>query len=290
MHRLCALIISILLILRASHCWAAEVSENPTQLSTNSGWTPLFDGKTLNGWHANLRGKEKNEDPTNVFQASDGVIHVYKDHVDGSNVSYGCLTTEKEYSYFHLRMEYKWGTKKFPPRAEVRRDAGLLYHVVPPYDVWPRSIECQIQENDVGDCFVVRGTQVATHVEIATIDTPSGPKKLPRYKPLADGGEPTTIGKGPIARIVKSSTHERDGWNTVEVVVHGSEKTTHIVNGHTVFVATDLRQLSADQTSWEPLDRGQIVLQAEYAEVLYRNVEIRPVPGGPLHARLNAEK
>jgi hypothetical protein len=290
MHRLCALIISILLILRASLCFAAEVSDVIAKVSPDSGWTPLFDGKTLNGWYTNLRGKKKNEDPTKVFQADNGVIHVYKDHAEGSDVSLGCLTTEQEYAYFHLRMEYKWGTKKFRPRAEVRRDAGLLYHVVPPYEVWPRSIECQIQENDVGDCFVVRGTQVATHAEIATIDTPSGPKQFPRYKPLADGGEPNTIGKGPIARIVKSSTHERDGWNTVEVIVQGSEKTTHIVNGHTVFEATNLRQLCADQKSWEPLDRGRIVLQAEFAEVLYRNIEIRPIPDGPLHSRLSAER
>ncbi len=290
MHRLCALIISILLILRASLCFGAEVSEVAAKTSTDSGWTPLFDGKTLNGWYTNLRGKKKSEDPTKVFQADNGVIHVYKDHAEGSDVSLGCLTTEQEYAYFHLRMEYKWGTKKFRPRAEVRRDAGLLYHVVPPYEVWPRSIECQIQENDVGDCFVVRGTQVATHVEIATIDTPSGPKQLPRYKPLADGGRSTTVGQGPIARIVKSSTHERDGWNTVEVIVHGSEKTTHIVNGHTVFEATNLLQLSVDQKSWEPLDHGQIVLQAEFAEVLYKNIEIRSIPGGPLHSHLHAEK
>jgi hypothetical protein len=281
MYRLCALIISILLTMRASLCSAAEVPENEAKAAINSGWVPLFDGKTLNGWYTNLRGKGRNEDPTKVFQASDGVIHVYKDHADGGDVSFGCLTTEKEFAYFHLRMEFKWGDKRFGPRAQVRRDAGVLYHVMPPYDVWPRSVECQIQEGDVGDCFVVRGTQVATHVEIATIDTPSGPKKLPRYKPLAEGGEPQTIGEGPIARIVKSNTPERDGWNTVEVIVHGNEKTTHIVNGHTVFEATNLRQLSADKKTWEPLDHGQIVLQAEYAEVLYRNIEIRPIPNTP---------
>jgi len=283
MLRSFALVIYILILLRASLCFGADASNIGESSSTNSGWTSLFDGKTLNGWYTNLRGKQKNEDPTHVFQVDDAVIHVYKDQTEGSDVSMGCLTTDDEFANFHLRAEFKWGTKKFKPRAQSRRDAGLLYHVVPPYEVWPRSIECQIQENDIGDCWLVRGAQVTAPIEIATVETASGPKQLPRYKPLAEGGKATTIGEGQITRIVKSDTHERDGWNTVEVIVCGSEKATHIINGHTVFEATNLRQLSEDKKSWDPLDHGRVVLQAEFAEVFYRNIQIRPIPAGPLH-------
>jgi hypothetical protein len=183
-----------------------------------------------------------------------------------------------------LRLEYKWGDKRFPPRDQQRRDAGLLYHVVGADVVWPRCVECQIQERDVGDCFTVRGTQVATHVAIVDIETPSGLKKLPRYTLPGRGGVLKTVGEGPIARIVKSSTHERKGWNTVEVIVRGSEGVSHVVNGHTVFAASDLRQLNSEGKSWDPLTHGRIALQAEYAEVYYRNIEVRPIPDGPLHA------
>jgi hypothetical protein len=106
---------------------------------------------------------------------------------------------------------------------------------------------------------------------------------LPRYTPEDEGGKPQKIGEGSIARIVKSSTRERDGWNTVEVIVRGSEDTVHIVNGQTVFAAKELRQLNSDKKSWEPLTHGRIALQAEFAEVFYRNIEIRPIPDGPLH-------
>ena len=256
---------------------AEEPSVEDSKTSHDAGWIQLFDGKSLDGWYPFLQKHEKGEDPSKVFQVHDGVIHVYKDQTAGSQVPFGYLATDSEYSHYHLRLEYKWGETKFPPRAEQRRDAGLLYHLVGPDIVWPRCLECQIQESDTGDCFTVRGTQLVTTVEMANIETPSGFKELPRYKPQQAGGTRKTIGEGSIARIVKSSTHEQGGWNTVEVIVRGNKGVLHIVNGHTVFEATDLRQLDIANKTWQPLTHGRIALQAEFAEVLYRNVELRPL-------------
>jgi hypothetical protein len=257
------------------------------------GWTRLFDGKSLRGWYVLLPGKKQNEDPEKYFQVRDGVVHVYADQVGGTAVTNGVLVTDVEYSYYHFRMEYKWGEKRYKPRAQGKRDAGLLYHVRPPDLVWPRSIECQIQEGDTGDCFTVRGTRLTTSIEMAKIESPSGQRMLQRYKPIGDGGMVRTIGDGGIARIVKSKTAERDGWNRVEVIVRGSESVEHIVNGQTVFRAKDLHELStpasakpvskkdAEKQEWVPLQQGRIALQCEYAEVLYRRMEINKIEGGP---------
>jgi hypothetical protein len=266
---------------------AATPSRDREQAQADTGWTRLFDGNSLRGWYTKIQNQKRGEDAGKYFQVHDGVIHVYKDQADGSAVTFGVLTTEAHHAYYHLRLEYKWGTKRFKPRATVKRDAGLLYHVVTPDLVWPRSIECQIQEGDTGDCFTVRGTQVVASVESVDIATPMGTRKMSRYKPEADGGVPRTIGDGGISRIVKSSTHEHDGWNTVEVIVRGSEESEHIVNGHTVFKATNLMQLDRQneesdtpakdvaKKEWRPLQSGQISLQCEFAEVFYRNIEIR---------------
>jgi hypothetical protein len=247
---------------------------------TNSGWVRLFDGKSLAGWYTKVQNHQKNDDPAKIFQVEDGVIHVYE--AQGVEVPSGYLATEAEYENYHLRLEYKWGEKRFRPRAMQRRDAGLLYHVVGADIVWPRCIECQIQENDVGDCFTVRGAQVAISGELVDAD-----KKIFRYKPEAAGGTPETVGDGSICRVIKSSTNEHDGWNRVEVVVHGGSGSQHIVNGATVFESTALRQFgraeeaskprdkNSDTRTWQPLSRGKIALQAEYAEVLYRNIEIQ---------------
>jgi hypothetical protein len=256
------------------------------------GWTQLFDGKSLDGWYPQIQNHKTNEDPEKYFQVEDGVIHVYKDQVEGTAVPNGYLTTEKEYANFRLRMEYKWGAKKFKPRMNSARDAGLLYHVTRPDSVWPRCVECQIQEGDVGDCFTVRGVRLTTSVEVVPIQTPGGVKQLPRFK--ADGGETKTLGDSGIVRVVKSSTHERDGWNTVELVVRGSQASEHIVNGETVFRAKQLEELGdhalstplkkgeVDKRAWQPLAQGRIALQCEYAEVFYRRIEIRAIPDGAL--------
>lgn len=249
------------------------------------GWTPLFNGKNLDGWYVQIKDRKRNEDPAKFFQVDDGTIHVYKDQVAGTAAPNGYLATDKVYSDFELRMEFKWGTKKFKPRMDAVRDAGLLYHVTPPDSVWPRCVECQIQEGDVGDCFTVRGVRVTTDVEVVPIKTPGGVKNLPRYK--ADGGETKTLGDGGIVRVVKSSTHEQDGWNKVELLVRGSEESRHIVNGETVFRAKDLQELGSgarstplkkgevDTRQWKPLAGGRIALQCEFAEVFYRNIEVK---------------
>ena len=66
-----------------------------------------------------------------------------------------------------------------------------------------------------------------------------------------------------------------DGWNRVEVIVRGTDSAIHIVNGKVVNRATDLRELDETGTKWIPLTKGRILLQAEGAEVLYRNIEIK---------------
>src|SRR4051812_18725806 len=255
--------------------FAAAIDSDRGASASNDKWSRLFDGKSFRGWYTKIQNQKTGEDGEKYFQVEDGVIHVYKDQADGVAVPNGYLATEALYANYHLRMEYKWGTKRFKPRAMGKRDAGLLYHVTPPDSVWPRCVECQIQENDVGDCFTVRGVRVRTHVEIAEIKTPGGPKKLPRYKP---DGEEKQIGDSGITRVVKSNTHEHDGWNTLEIIVRGSKGSEHIVNGHTVFRADELLELGseplssplpkgeADKRDWEPLARGRIALQCEFAE------------------------
>jgi Domain of Unknown Function (DUF1080) len=294
----CAVGAIALLLFVINPVLAAEngAPEAQTAKQSDHDWIRLFDGKSLNGWYTKIQNQKTNEDPAKFFQVHDGVIHVYKDQAAGSEVPNGYLATEAEYANFHLRMEYKWGTKKFKPRMMVVRDAGLLYHVQRPDSVWPRCVECQIQEGDVGDCFTVRGVRLVTTVEAVPIKTPSGViKKLPRYK--ADGGETHTLGDSGIVRVVKSSTPEHDGWNTVELVVRGSKGSEHIVNGETVFRAKDLQELGAealstplkkgevDKREWGPLAQGRIALQCEYSEVFYRDIEIRAISDGALEGK-----
>jgi len=246
------------------------------------GWRPLFNRKDLNGWYIVLRNS-RSEDTNHLVQIDKGMIHMYKDAVAESPEPAGYIVTSNDFSNYHLRLEYKWGDKRFAPRIHTRRDAGILYHIIGKDGVWPKSIECQIQENDVGDIFTVntRVTALAdpktTNIVFVVTTNASGAlqtnRSAPVFMPLESGGVQSVQGVATnIRRVIRSPMNEHDGWNTVEVIVRGDDA-TYIVNGKTNNHATKIEQMVDNK--WVPLTKGKIALQLEFAEVYYRNVEIR---------------
>jgi hypothetical protein len=236
-------------------------------------WQALFDGKDLSNWDVIIDGQKpgSNKDPNGIFQIHDGVVHVYKDAVDGKTVPYGYFLTKKEYSRYHLRFEFKWGTKKFEPRYKKPRDAGVLYHVVGEKKIWPRSLELQVEEKGVGDFLTVYGARAAS-----TIDPGFTAKKgSGRFLEPAQGGVPFVLGGPGVYWLYRNPAAEKDGWNTMELIVHGSDKAVHKVNGQVVNRAGDFHQLDTDGKTWITLKGGKILFQAEAAEIFYRNIEIK---------------
>lgn len=250
-----------------------------------SGWKPLFNGKDFSGWYIISGAGKKNEDPNHLFQIHEGMVHMYKDATDGSKQPSGYIVTETEFSNYHLRFQYKWGTKKFGGKVNAKRDAGLLYHVIGKDGVWPKSVECQIQEGDTGDIFTVH-TRVTTTVDpkstnsVSNVVTNSTTGEVktnhvshPVFKDEANGGVTCVQGVSTgIRRVMKNPENERKGWNTVEVIVRG-DSSTHIVNGKVNNKILHLEHMVDNQ--WVPLTKGKILLQQEGAEVFYRNIEIK---------------
>jgi hypothetical protein len=190
----------------------------------------LFDPGKKSEWYTYTSQSGKNNDTGKVFQFEKDVLHV-----SGAEVGY--IATEKKYSNFHFTVEFKWGEKKYPPRLNDKRDAGILYHVnfYSGDKVWPRSLECQIQEGDCGDFWMTDSTTII-HTDTLTHPT-----------------------RG--LRVIKSKDAEKPSgqWNKAEVIVQNG-KITHIINGEVVNTA----RLGNTK-------EGNILLQSEYAEVYYRN-------------------
>lgn len=258
----------------AHNCSFAATPEKPGE------WIPLLQGDSLDGWYILIAGEEKGIDPDRIFTVKDGVVHAFKDTPDGKKMPFGGIITEKEYARFHLRLEYKWGAKKFIPRQNAPRDAGILYHVTDPNRIWPQSVECQIQEGDVGDIYAVYCAVTAT-VDPKTKDAVDPVSKLssPVFLEAAKGGVPMTqSAEGSpwgVGRIRRSDDCERDGWNTVDVIVDG-DRAVYLVNGKVNNRCTNMcRPDPNDPQRMIPLAQGRILLQAEGAEVLYRNIAIK---------------
>jgi hypothetical protein len=244
-------------------------SAQPTTQPT-ADWKPLFNGKDFAGWYTYLKGSGKDVDPTHVFSVDDGMIHIYKDAEDGATQPFGYLATNDEFGECRIRLEYKWGTKRFGTRSTSRRDSGLLYFFTGADGAfgkgpWPCSIECQIQENDVGDIYFV-GTEGAT-----TVDPSKKDAKQQTFKPA---GDPYSTPSADNIRVIRSEMLEQDGWNTVEVVLQG-DSATHIINGKVNNALTNAKAPDpANPAQMISVKKGKILLQAEGAEVWYRKVEV----------------
>jgi hypothetical protein len=236
-----------------------------------AGWKPLFNGYNLNGWDTYLPTTGKVTNPsvssTGMFSVHDGMLHILNIPSTNSNVPFGYLATESNYGTYHLTLEYKWGTKKFAPRLGEKRDSGLLYHIGSSDAVWPRGMEVQIQEGDTGDVWMLAGATASTTVASTSANIKQFKEGGTAYR-FAGGGDV-------YSRLQKSTTAESlTGWNKAELYVTGDEAAV-IVNGKLVNRVYDMRV--PDGSSWKNLLLGRIGLQAEGAEVFYRNVQVRPL-------------
>ena len=250
-----------------------------------SEWRPLFNGRDLAGWDKHISVPEgageivPNHDPKGVFTVTNlngqTVIHV-------SGEIYGAITSHDEFENFHARLEFKWGEKRWPPRATVGRDSGILYCAVGKPNSgtgWMTSIENNIMERGIGQWWSVNGAIIDVEGEWIT---PEMEPQIPYRKEGA--GEKNIVYKKGARRITAAPANgitpgfEAEKpfgeWNSVEVVFWGGN-CIHLLNGKVNMVLVNPRY-EAD-ARWRPLWHGKIQLQSEAAEVFYRKVEVRPL-------------
>lgn len=262
--------LALLAILAAQEAEPASAQASRVSASAD-GWTPLFNGRDLSGWYTFLQQHGKNHDPDRVITIEDGAIHLYKHAADGSRVVMGYIGTEREYGNYHLRFQYRWGTKKFEPRYRLKRDAGLYYHILGPDAVWPRSLQYQIEQTHVGDLIALYGLQLDTWIDPRTEGA-----RIPTYRGPESGGRPSVLGgKGIGYQAHLGREFEVDGWNTAEIIARG-DTTTHILNGRVINRGKNIRLVDPEKPGTSrPITRGRIALEIEAAEISFRNVEIR---------------
>ena len=228
-------------------------------LSAQSG-RPLLTDDGLTGWKVYIAGRgEVAAGEQELFVWEDSLLHILPNAEAGSQQPFAALVTEKSYDRYRLHVEYKWGEKKFAPREGSVRDAGILFHTHDPSLFWPSALECQIQEGDTGDIWLVASRATSTLGGDARNFSP-------------DGSPETRAGER-YAKFARSYSRERPGWNVVEVEVDGPTA-RFFVNGHLVNALTDARKPGDAAGDWVPLTEGFIALQAEGAELYYRNVWI----------------
>jgi hypothetical protein len=264
-----------------------------------SGWTSLWNGKDLNGWTTWMQQPAPSSEVPGLKRDADGKytepigsgrdplkVFTVDSDVDGrpairiSGEAFGELRTTRSFKDYHLKLQFKWGEKKWPPRdkPETRRDSGLLYHVhaAPGAEgrTWARSVELQIQEHDVGDLYAV-GSAIAVRAK-------ARPDTRPAVYDYDPAGEWTFFSQsqGAAGRCVKQPDNEKPTgeWNTVELIAFRDDA-IHIVNGKVVMRRHG--PVRIDSALPIPVTSGPIILQSEGAEVFYRDIQVRPITAIP---------
>lgn len=236
-----------------------SLAQNP---SSKKGFVKLFNGENFDGWHLKIRSDDA-ELAQKVYAIEDGMVHVFNhefpDNYElntGKNETHGLFYTNKKYSRYILRFEYKWGKKIANNFDQFQYDAGCYYHVVDD-KIWPLGIEYQVRydhtqkKNHTGDFWAGGLTWYS--------------KDGNSFTPPSEGGQPVLGHSGEhLAATGAKSNDLNSKWNKCEVIVMGDEYTIHKLNGKLVNMATKL-----------PYSEGIIGLQSETAEIFYRNIEIK---------------
>lgn len=235
------------------------------------GWTALFDGRSLDGWSFYQEGIG-NRDLRGAVAIERGVLHFLGPGYRHDDAPPGHIATLGEWENYHLRVDFRWGQRRWPPRKLQRRNSGILYHMGPERDrLFPDCVEFQVEEGDLGDAVMVNTRALQGPLLGGTPLWPNWIEALPgQYQePVRAGGYARQWHRhsGPYERL--------DDWNTLELIAFG-DQAAQLVNGR--IVNTLFKMLRRDAAGRDvPLTRGRIALELEWAEVMFRNVMIRPL-------------
>jgi hypothetical protein len=143
------------------------------------------------------------------------------------------------HGYIRTNDDYTSFVLKVQWRFSKPGNSGVLIRCQPPDKVWPKSVECQLQHQAAGDIWVI--------------------DKFPiKVAPERTKGRHTT-------KLHETNEKPIGEWNQYEITADGTHLTLK-VNG--------LVQNEASDFEIKP---GKILLQAEGAEIEFRNIELTPI-------------
>ena len=209
-------------------------------LATAAETVPLFNGKDLAGWVADVPAADKNTSVSPSFIVRSNLL------VSMGNPG-GHLITTREYSNYRLDVDYR-----FPGKGG---NCGVLVHASKPralYGMFPQSIEVQMMSGNAGDFWCIQ----------ENIEVPEMEKRRDGPKEKWGGSENDSRR---IRNLTEKSEKPLGEWNHMRIECQG--KTINVwVNG-------DLVNNGFNATT----DHGKIAVQAEGTEVEFRRLDLMPL-------------
>jgi hypothetical protein len=158
-------------------------------------------------------------------------------HVAGKDKPNGVLRTAGSYSDYELEFEWRW--------PDSGGNSGCLIHCSDPrlMNVWPKSIEVQLMKDNAGDFWVIGET-----VEVNLEQIAKGKKGKSSRRKL---------------NLTDDSEKPPGEWNKMHIVAKGDTIE--------VFVNDTLVNKAWNVST----TKGAICLQAERANIQFRNIRIK---------------
>jgi hypothetical protein len=225
-------------------------------------WIPLFNGENLDGWEVKISGYPAGENFGNTFRVEDGILKVsYDAYNDDFQDRFGHIYTEKEYSQYKLRVEYRFSGEQIKGGPEwAYLNNGVMLHAQDPKTMelnqsFPVSVEAQLLGSDdkaqrsTGN-VCSPGTNVWINNELYPDHCASSSSRI----------------------------YPANEWVTMEIVVYGDSLVHHIIEGDTIMTYTHLTIDEQDPTTKGltpgALKSGRIALQSESAPTEFRKIEL----------------
>ena len=199
----------------------------------------LFNGKDLNNWYSDVPATDKDPNLRKSFIIRDGKLV-------SMGTPEGHLLTKDKYENYRLELEYRFAGKP--------GNCGVLVHASTPralYGMFPKSIEVQMMHENAGDFWCI-----VEDIKVENMETRRGPKE---NWGITEGKERR------IKNLTDNSEKPLGEWNKMTIECRG-DKIKVWVNGDMV-----------NDGYGATVQKGQIALQAEGAEVEFRKVDLTPL-------------
>ncbi|MEM6842654.1 MAG: DUF1080 domain-containing protein [Bacteroidota bacterium] len=244
-----------------------EVASDPPQKTSQPEWVALFNGEDLDAWMVKIHHYEVGDNYGSTFRVVDSVIQVrYNEYEGDFNDRFGHLYYEQPYSYFHLKLEYRFvGDLHSGAPEYTLRNSGVMFHsqdprTMPREQNWPISVEMQF------------------------LGGLSDGKPRPTGNMCSPGTDVVYQGQIDPRHCISSSseTYDGDQWVQAELIVLGDSLVTHIINGDTVLQYTQPQVGGGVVERFDPaqkpdgklLTEGYIALQSEGQPIDFRNIQL----------------
>ena len=241
--------------------------------AADEDWIQLFNGRDLTGWTPKITHHELGDNYGKTFRVEDGLLKVrYDNYPDGFETQFGHLFYAKPYSYYRLRVEYRFVGKQAadPPGGWANRNSGIMFHAQAPQTMtkeqdFPISIEAQF------------------------LGGLSDGNPRPTLSMCSPGTEIVYQGELYPKHCLPSAskTYDGDQWLQIELIVIGGAHITHIVNGENV-LEYSLPQIGGGMVAnfdpkakpdGELLSGGYLALQSESHPIDVRKIELLDLEG-----------